>query len=64
VTLVRIGVPSWAPGFGPSGLPLRSPDTLITALGVYGVALLARTAADAFDAAGNYAESATSPTGG
>lgn len=31
-------------------IPLRSPATMITALSVYGVALLVRTAADAFDA--------------
>jgi len=31
-----------------TGLPLRSPATMIVALTVYGVALLARTAADAF----------------
>lgn len=31
------------------GIPLRSPATMIVALSVYGVALLVRTAADAFD---------------
>lgn len=30
------------------GIPLRSPATMVTALSVYGVALLVRTAADAF----------------
>lgn len=33
-----------------TGLPLRSPATMITALTIYGVALLARTAADGFAA--------------
>lgn len=32
------------------GLPLRSPTTMVVALSVYGVALLVRTAADAFGA--------------
>lgn len=33
-----------------SGLPLRSPVTLVVALTIYGIALLARSAADAFGA--------------